>query len=214
MDLLKGALGGIIGGVIGAVIWGLIAYNAHIESGWVAWGIGGLAGFGVSLGMGGKGSLAAGVMAVVIALASIAGGKFAAIQFEADSAFSEIDKVVGTAVTDEQVLLSLVQDAAEKALESGRPVAFKNGKNIETAESIDDFPDAMVKLQRGYQEGLTDEQRAYLRNEKQEQFRTAVGAFKSDIKSEAFVSSFTPFDFLFGLFAVLTAWRLGSADRG
>ncbi len=214
MDLLKGALGGLIGGVIGAVIWGLIAYNAHIESGWVAWGIGGLAGFGVSLGMGGKGSFAAGIMAVVIALASIAGGKYVAVQFQADSAFSEIDKAVGNGVTDDQVLYSLVRDAAVKAQESGKTVAFKNGKNLDTAESIDDFPDSMVKLQRSYHEGLTDDQRAYLRNEKQDQMRAAVGAFKADAKSEAFADSFTPFDILFGLFAVLTAWRLGSADRG
>ena len=104
--------------------------------------------------------------------------------------------------------------ATKQAVESGSKVAFRNGKTIETAEELEDYPEAIVNSQRQYHQGLSDEDRLYLRNEQQQQLSAAVGEFKAMATNDAFASSFSPFDILWGLFAVLTAWRLGAMERG
>lgn len=53
--LLRGLAGGLVAAVLGAFVWYLIAKGAHAKIGWIAWGIGWAAGFGVVVLSGGKG---------------------------------------------------------------------------------------------------------------------------------------------------------------
>jgi hypothetical protein len=70
-----------IGGSIGAVIWGAIAYFAHAEVGYVAWGVGGLVGFCVRMGAGDMDEGIAGFIAAGGAVVSILAGKLLAGYF-------------------------------------------------------------------------------------------------------------------------------------
>ncbi|MDB5344924.1 MAG: hypothetical protein JWP89_3301 [Schlesneria sp.] len=70
-----------IGGSIGAVIWGAIAYFAHAEVGYVAWGVGGLVGFCVRMGAGDMDEGIAGFIAAGGAVISILAGKLLAGYF-------------------------------------------------------------------------------------------------------------------------------------
>lgn len=70
-----------IGGSIGAVIWGAIAYFAHAEVGYVAWGVGGLVGFCVRMGSGDMDEGIAGFIAAGGAVVSILAGKLLAGYF-------------------------------------------------------------------------------------------------------------------------------------
>ncbi|HEY4261587.1 MAG TPA: hypothetical protein VGM98_15565 [Schlesneria sp.] len=70
-----------IGGGIGAVIWGAIAYFAHAEVGYVAWGVGGLVGFCVRMGAGDMDEGIAGFIAAGGAVISILAGKLLAGYF-------------------------------------------------------------------------------------------------------------------------------------
>jgi hypothetical protein len=69
--------GGAVGCVIGAAIWTAVTYYTNYEIGWVAWGVGVLAGIGVFVGSGRRGDFALGVLAVLLALAGILAGKYA-----------------------------------------------------------------------------------------------------------------------------------------
>lgn len=71
LGIFGGAIGGTIAGIIGALIWGGIAYSSGYEIGWIAWGIGGLVGFGVLVGVGEEAGLVSGIMALVFANLSI-----------------------------------------------------------------------------------------------------------------------------------------------
>jgi hypothetical protein len=62
------------GALAGAVVWCVIALAVHLEIGWIAWGIGVLAGLGMLKGYPAR-NLRAGVSAAVIALAGIFAGK-------------------------------------------------------------------------------------------------------------------------------------------
>lgn len=80
--MIRGIVGSVIGGVIGGAIWGAIAYFTGYEVAWIAIGVGVLCGAGMMAGIDSEDAgMMSGIIAVVIALASIAGGKFAAIHF-------------------------------------------------------------------------------------------------------------------------------------
>ncbi len=75
-SLLPSMVGGMIGAVIGGVIWGLIAIGTGYEIGWVAWGIGWLAGVGVVLFAGGRRGVPLQMVAVAAAVLGVLIGKY------------------------------------------------------------------------------------------------------------------------------------------
>ena len=70
-----------VGGGVGALIWGAIAYFAHVEVGYVAWGIGGLVGFCVRVAAGDMDDTFAGIIAAVGSVISILAGKLLSAYF-------------------------------------------------------------------------------------------------------------------------------------
>ncbi len=82
-----GVVGAVIAALVGALVWAAISYYANYEVGWIAWGIGGLVGGAVVL-VGGRGIPMA-VLAAVLALASIVGGKWLAVEWSLDSFIEE-----------------------------------------------------------------------------------------------------------------------------
>ncbi|NOZ39633.1 MAG: hypothetical protein GXP24_05340, partial [Planctomycetes bacterium] len=62
-------ISGAIAGAVGAAIWAAVAYFANLEIGYIAWGIGGLVG--VAVAATGKNTTLAGVVAVLITIASL-----------------------------------------------------------------------------------------------------------------------------------------------
>jgi len=72
--LLLGTLLSFLGAMLGAAIWAGIAYAVHLEIGWIAWAIGGLAGGGMYLGYRNQSTLA-GLIASFMAVLGIVVGK-------------------------------------------------------------------------------------------------------------------------------------------
>ncbi|MBN1489152.1 MAG: hypothetical protein JXA69_04475 [Phycisphaerae bacterium] len=75
---LLGMLLSAVGGLVGAAIWFVVVVGAGVESGWVAWGLGGLAGLGMRVGCRNQ-SRQAGVVAAGIAALSILAVKAALV---------------------------------------------------------------------------------------------------------------------------------------
>lgn len=67
-------------GLVGALAWGLVAFYANLEVGYLAWGIGALAGF-VAVKFGGRGA-GIGVLAGAVTLLSMFGGKLLSVRLE------------------------------------------------------------------------------------------------------------------------------------
>jgi len=74
--LLPALAGGLIAALIGGVAWGFIGKLTGYEIGWVAWGVGFLAGFGVVSLAGGRRGVPLQVVAVAAALVGVAIGKY------------------------------------------------------------------------------------------------------------------------------------------
>ncbi len=74
--ILTGLIGGALAALIGGVAWGLIVARTDFEIGFMAWGLGLLAGFGVVLFARGKKGAALQTVAVVTSVAGIGLGKY------------------------------------------------------------------------------------------------------------------------------------------
>lgn len=103
---LRAYLGALGGAAVGAVAWALIAVVTGYEIGWVAWGVGVLAGGGGAY-FGGRGPVG-GVTCASLALAAIFAGKMGATYIEAENELeSAVEKECSRELYDE-----LREDAA------------------------------------------------------------------------------------------------------
>jgi len=74
-NLIKGAVISAIFAFVGALVWYFIAKGTHREIGWIAWGVGVAAGFGMMIGYNGT-SVKSGAVAAAMAVGGILLGKF------------------------------------------------------------------------------------------------------------------------------------------
>jgi hypothetical protein len=90
-NLQMGALGAVLGGLVGMTIWFVMLKCLNVEIGLIAWGVGGLVGFGCRV-LGGGYSRQLGWIAALCALVAIVGGEFLATKAK----FGEyLDKMIG-----------------------------------------------------------------------------------------------------------------------
>lgn len=83
--------GAVIDAVIGMGIWYAMIHFLHFASGWVAWGVGVLAGFGART-LGRTPTQLFGIIAAVCALLGILGGSYLALSEEVESSIKELAK--------------------------------------------------------------------------------------------------------------------------
>lgn len=126
MRVIGPIAGGMLGGVIGAAVWAVVTCANRWEIGWIAWGIGGLVGYGVHLGGRGRGGIQLGGTAVVLAVAAVLLGKWAVVRIEL-SAFLDSDEAPIGAIADIIV--------AERE-EAGQPVYLPPEDVAQTVEQM------------------------------------------------------------------------------
>ena len=81
-NLVKGAIGALIGSLLGGAIWGGIAIGNGLEVGYVAFGVGALAGIGASKFAGGKSAML-GVIAALFSIFGVLSGKYIFVAHDA-----------------------------------------------------------------------------------------------------------------------------------
>ncbi len=105
-SLVLGCVLAVVGAVIGAVAWTIVAIATEYQFGVIAWGVGGLTGFGMALGLRQISALG-GIVAAALSLVSIVVAKFAIFMF-----------VVFTIVTD--VTATMQNQEATQVQEEGQ----------------------------------------------------------------------------------------------
>jgi hypothetical protein len=217
--LVGAIVGGCVGGLIGAAIWAALAYFAHLESGWVAWGVGGLAGFGVAVGSGGVGGSLYGILAVLIALGSICLGKFSAVRFSLADVEGTVmkqfeDDLRKNHNNDDSFLLSVADAIAEEWVAAGKTPKWPNSKAAEDREEPSDYPADLLKEAKARWAGLDAGEREALKQSIEARYRAnlegAVTAMRGEISSEGFFASWGAFDLLFVVLAIATSFRIGA----
>lgn len=208
MKLLKMLIAGLIGGAIGAAIWAGIAMATHYEIGWIAWGIGFLVGLAVRLAAGDETQgFVPGVLAAAIAVAAIAGGKFATVHFLIER---EAASALGNAISDNDATVSIADEVVAEYTEKGQAINWPPGQNALTADESGDYPpDIWAEATKRYQ-AIPAAEREEQKKSIAQARAAFIGVMKSEIRSQAFAESFSAIDILFFLLAIVTAFKLGS----
>ncbi|MEZ6235379.1 MAG: hypothetical protein R3B68_14430 [Phycisphaerales bacterium] len=141
MNLIKAAVFGLVAGAIGAAIWAAVAFFTNFEIGWIAWGIGALVGLGVRAGAGSEDGWTPGILAAVIAVASVVGGKYAA-------AAAFMNQTMGTAMApataleaEESAIVVLADEVVAEKDKRGEAIDWPPGiGGWEDAYTQADYP--------------------------------------------------------------------------
>jgi hypothetical protein len=210
---MKGIVAGILCGVAGAVLWGVIAAFTGYEIGWIAWGIGALVGAGIAWGM--DGGTVPGVLAVVISILAILGGKFVALEMvvgkELKNANSGLSSLIET--NEEYVISWLADEIVIKMEEQGVTVQWPGGEAPETPQAEADYPrDVWAKAKWAW-EGMSDEEKQEFKKVVHEQALKNVNEMAASYREEGFLASFGAIDVIFFLLAIVTAYKIGSKSE-
>lgn len=221
MTLMRALIVGLIGGAIGAAIWAVIAYYTGREIGWIAWIIGAIVGGCTAAGAGEQRGGHTGLLAAVLALLSIAVGKYATVHFIVERESAKIlapqRAKLDRSLTDDEAIVVLANQKVIESQQDGKQLKWPKGvdENAEH-ESIAEFPTDIAKSAKSNWNAMSDSDKQTFRDEFR---RVAVAAFDEHIKTskpkieqEIFKQSFGMFDIVFGILAVITAFRLGSGS--
>lgn len=205
--MLKGIIGGAIAGGIGAAVWAAIAYFAGREFVIVAWGIGGFVGVVTAAAAGKDKGDGLGIVAALIAVLAILGGKYGAGYALVQKAIAANPPVV---IDDNYLMVMQATEVAEEWEQGGKTLSWPAGQNLESAEQKEHFPaDVWTEAMKRWDATPTEE-RERIRTamiQGQAQFRSTLG---SSLTWDTFKAMFDAWDALFIGLALFTAFRLGS----
>jgi hypothetical protein len=210
--LMLGVLGACIGGVVGAGIWALVAYQIHYEIGWLAIGVGALVGGGMAKGAQGYTGALTGLIAAVIAVGAVLGGRYMAISAIVDDIGNQAAKQV-VKISEDDAQVELARTVAREQEEKGKKLKWPEGMSEEDAESQGDFPKEVWAEMDKRWEAMSPDQRAdyldQIRNERKQLVSSVMGV----VKDEGFMASFSVIDIVFLLLAVGAGFSIGSGGR-
>lgn len=204
---------GLVAGIVGAAIWAAIGYYANMEVGYVAWGIGGLVG--VAVAAAGKNGVPAGIVAVLITVASLCAGKYASVEL-ALSQFGSAEETMNeirTNTTDDDFVTMLAVVVVRNQEAAGEKLEWPAGKSIDNINGKEDLPKgawdhAAKAFGEMEEEPLKQFREAYFKSIEEE-----VNAGWDEAKQDSFVASFSMFDLIFFGLGVATAWGIANSDE-
>ena len=207
---MKGVIAGVIAGFVGALVWAFIVVFTGYEIGWLAWGIGAVVGGAVAWGT--EGSKVNGLIAVVIAVAAILGGKLASVEIaiarEVKSANAEVKQ--GMDADDEYMKAWLAWGIVASYEAKGMKIEWPEGVDPEEASEKKDYPGMIWGMAESAWASMSDEGKANLRREVETEVTANIKAYAASIRGEGFIESFSGFDVIFILLAVMTAFKVAS----
>lgn len=191
------------------MIWAAIAYFTHYEHSLIAWGVGGLVGFGMMLGARDSAGAHTGVVAALVALASICAGKYVAVHFMVKDHMHEMRQSMPP-VTDDDAKIMLADQLVKEYEEAGKTLKWPEGMTVDSAEKAEDYPKDLWKDMEKRWAGMTPEHQEQYRATLKRQMEDNVQAIVGYVEEQGFLGSFGLFDAIFGFLAVATAFKLGS----
>jgi hypothetical protein len=167
-----------------------------VEIGWIAWGVGVLAGLGAKFGAEGTAGKEVGVAAAVVALAGIALGKLAAVSLAVSGAIS--------GGLSEEFLISYVADVvAEESAAEGHEFSWPS-RDTEYPERAEHYPrDVWSEAERRWADTPARDRESFRAELLQER-----EAMAGEVMKAGFFESWAAMDLLFVLLAVSSAFKI------
>lgn len=200
--MVRGLLCGLAGGVVGAVVWCLATLMTGLEVGWVAWGVGLIVGAGVALGWSGVRSHGTAVLAVVIAVASIALGKYGVAHV---GLHNQIERLQNDDLGDAEGMEALRADVQQSWYEHGREATSLKGKNVRLVEG---YPKEIFEEAEGIWIRMTKLEQTRFKQRVRDDRVAALEAARIERANDAFVASLGTIDIVWIVLALVTAYRI------
>ncbi|MGB0766692.1 MAG: hypothetical protein ACPGYV_03165 [Phycisphaeraceae bacterium] len=208
----KGLLYASTVGLIGAVIWAAVAHFLHFELGWLAWGIGAGVGFAMMAGVGEAASAKSGAVALAVALVSIVGGKYVAVEMDMgaiEEQWDDGDRIM----TDETYATTYLADyLVQEYSEAGKPLNYPPGADMDWPDGPEDYPADVWADATAQWQAMSEDDRAAFREDVIATNKETREALATEIKNEGFVSSFSAFDLLWFALGGFSAFKLGAGS--
>lgn len=209
---ILGLVGGCVGGLLGTALWAALIYTTGYEIGFLAWGIGFAVGLGTVIGVRGKGTVLTGFMAMVIAILSIAGGKYfgAKLYFET---LSRRDTFADMTLDRDDVMQYLVDETVYDMLDAGEQIDWPDpDMTVDDAIWPDDYPLDLQQQTRAYFDGLTREEQIAVEAEAKDAMGVSIAAAAGDIVASNYWFLWDFWDFIWLILAISTAYKVGAAE--
>ena len=203
---------GLVAASVGGAVWVGLSYFLNVEVGFLAWGIGFLAGLGVRWAAGESDGFLPGAAAVTAAIAVVAFSKYMAVSLA-------VNAMLGGFVAEEPPDYARDRDAAlvkyaDTLIEARNPDAidpdlqWPPGQSYETAYLPEHYPPELMELAGEKWDTMAEGTRAALIRGWSEPLDLDA------IKQEMFFAQFGVFDLLWFGLAAFTAFGLGSGSVG
>ena len=198
-NMLRGAIISAVFAFVGALVWFGIAKATHREIGWIAWGVGIAAGFGMMIGYNGT-SVSAGAVAAMFSVAGILLGKWMVFSSVVLPIFSGMLSKASGEIADEDKLHVYV---VNKQLE-------KKGLNADTA--TDAQSEAAGKEAEQVIAKLDAKTKAAETAKARESFKRFEASVMDQIPKSTlfFKMMFDPIDLLFFVIAIASAFKVAT----
>ncbi len=211
----KRALGfGLVAGAICAAIWAAVGLLANIELGILALGVGFLVGTAVAYGTDHRGDISTGVMAAVIAVLAVCGGKWAMIHFTAERELDKLNsQLVGTMSEDEVFASYVAGDLVAADEAKGVSVTWPEGIVPNEALGAAQFPAGYWDKAVAATSGLSAVDARNLKEDVAERLIASASGDLAEAKMNAFVETFGLMDILFLGMALFYAYSIAATNR-
>jgi hypothetical protein len=224
---LRGTIFSFLGALLGAIIWAAVAYFTGFEVGYIAWGLGGLAGLGMALGHEDSDGTVAGIIAACMSLGGIVAAKVLIIVIVLAALFHNVARELGK-IEQEQQMAEKLDPIDQKRADLEFPVTSEklraSGNNeLEATEKQWDEARAKAKeeLAKMNEAELDARLLALNADDRDVAPPNAVGGpdnpngvippeDRPNLIALFFQSMFAPMDGIFILLAVATAYKVGS----
>jgi hypothetical protein len=204
-SMLMGAILSAVFATVGAFVWFAIAKATHREIGWIAWGVGIAAGFGMMLGYKGT-SVASGGVAAMFAVGGILLGKwivYCSLFGVATSLAGEISKAADQIPDDDKLRVYLInQQLEQKGLDPETAKATQRQAAGVEADKIIARMDAKTKAEQIKKARESFEQ---FHKRLAHDLEAAIGEDASFVKT-----MFDPMDLLFFVIAIASAFKVAT----
>lgn len=207
-------IGALIGGAVGAAIWAAVGYYTGYEVGWIAWGVGVLAGAGAMVGanlVGGGASTGSGIVAAVVAIAAVGAGKLTVVELLYQN---NADLEIASEFNNEILMCYVADEVAEFWLEEGYEIDWPElPKNQWDRWREEDYPPDLWAATLQYWDEQTPEHQQAARKAFREQHEESVAQAEAEYASMSGENFLTGYDAIWILLAVGSAFGLGQGGR-
>ncbi len=213
MNGIMGIVAGVIAGIVGGAIWAGVSYSTGYEIGWIAWIIGAIVGVAVAAGSRDTVGPGSGIVAAIIAILAVMGGKYASIRMIVED-FSAEMTMANDEVDDEFLISWLADDIVRARMDAGETIDWPTEWELDEASEEEEYPeDIWEEAEATWNRAGADWQEQH-RTYVISQMKAEMDEFKNVVSDEAFMESFNWLDIIFFLLAIATAYQLGSGGGG